>query len=62
MKGLTITASYVGSRDEMAEMMVLASSGTLPAMPVNVEPLANVNDVLARLKQGKIVGRTVVKP
>jgi D-arabinose 1-dehydrogenase-like Zn-dependent alcohol dehydrogenase len=62
LKGLTITASYVGSREEMAEMMALASSGTLPAMPVNVEQLANVNDVLARLKQGKIVGRTVVKP
>lgn len=62
LKGLTIQASYVGSLDEMREMMALAASGTLPAMPVNVEPLANVNDVLARLKQGKIVGRTVVKP
>jgi D-arabinose 1-dehydrogenase-like Zn-dependent alcohol dehydrogenase len=62
LKGLTITASYVGSRDEMAEMMTLAKSGSLPAMPVNVEPLSNINDVLARLKQGKIVGRTVVRP
>lgn len=62
LKGLTIQASYVGSLDEMREMMTLAATGNLPAMPVNVEPLANVNDVLARLKQGKIVGRTVVKP
>ena len=62
LKGLTITASYVGSLAEMGEMMALAKTGALPALPVNVEPLANINDVLARLKQGKIVGRTVVKP
>ena len=62
MKGLTITASYVGSLDEMREMMDLAKTGALPALPVNVEPLSQINDVLARLKQGKIVGRTVVRP
>ena len=33
-----------------------------PALPVETRPLADVSDVLARLKAGKIVGRTVVRP
>ena len=62
LRGLTITASYVGSPKEMADMMRLARSGTLPSMPVHAEPLSQINDVIARLKAGKIVGRTVVRP
>jgi hypothetical protein len=38
------------------DSLPLAKTGSLPALP------ANINDVLARLKQGKIVGRTVVRP
>ena len=62
LKNATIMGSYVGTLGDMAEMMALAKSGTLPALPVATRPLAEVADVLAALKGGKIVGRVVVKP
>ncbi len=62
LKNATIMGSYVGTLEDMAEMMALARSGKVPALPVAKRPLADVGDVLARLKEGKIVGRTVVVP
>lgn len=62
LKNATIMGSYVGTLDDMAEMMALARSGKVPGLPVAKRPLADVGDVLARLKDGKIVGRTVVVP
>jgi D-arabinose 1-dehydrogenase-like Zn-dependent alcohol dehydrogenase len=62
LKAATVMGSYVGRLDEMQAMMQLARAGKLPALPVETRPLAEVGDVLARLKAGKIVGRTVVQP
>jgi len=62
LKAATIMGSYVGSLAQMRDMMQLAKAGHLPAMPVETRPLAEVGDVLARLKAGGIVGRTVVTP
>lgn len=62
LKAATITGSYVGSLGEMRDMMQLAKSGKLPSLPVQTRPLAEVGDVLARLKAGGVVGRTVVRP
>jgi alcohol dehydrogenase/propanol-preferring alcohol dehydrogenase len=62
LKAITIAASYVGSPKEMADLMALARKGTLADLPVKARPLAEVNAVLADLKGGKILGRTVVRP
>ena len=62
LKNATIMGSYVGNLEDMAEMMTLARSGRVPALPVAKRPLHEVGDVLAALKGGKIVGRTVVVP
>lgn len=62
LKNATIMGSYVGTLEDMAEMMALAKSGKVPALPVAKRPLADVGEVLASLKDGKIVGRTVVVP
>lgn len=62
LKAATIMGSYVGSLAEMQDMMQLAKAGRLASLPVETNPLAEVGDVLARLKAGKIVGRTVVRP
>ncbi len=62
LKNATIMGSYVGTLDDMAEMMVLARSGKVPKLPIAERPLADVGEVLASLKAGKIVGRTVVRP
>ena len=62
LKNATIMGSYVGNLADMAEMMALAKSGKVPALPVAKRPLAEVGEVLAALRGGKIVGRTVVVP
>jgi D-arabinose 1-dehydrogenase-like Zn-dependent alcohol dehydrogenase len=62
LKAATVMGSYVGSLAEMRDMMELAKAGKLPSLPVETRPLAEVGDVLSRLKAGRIVGRTVVQP
>jgi D-arabinose 1-dehydrogenase-like Zn-dependent alcohol dehydrogenase len=62
LKAATITGSYVGSLAQMRDMMQLAKAGRLPSLPVETRPLDDVGNVLARLRDGKIVGRTVVTP
>jgi D-arabinose 1-dehydrogenase-like Zn-dependent alcohol dehydrogenase len=62
MKALTVTGSYVGSLQEMHELMAIARSGSLPLLPLTTQPLANATQVLADLKAGRIRGRTVLRP
>ncbi len=62
MKAVTVTGSYVGSLADMHELMKIARSGALPALPVTRRPLADVNAVLDELKAGRIRGRVVVQP
>lgn len=62
MKAATITGSYVGSPDDMRELMTIARSGVLPPLPVSTRPLTEINAVLDELKAGRIKGRVVVRP
>lgn len=62
LKNVTVMGSYVANLKDMAEMMALAKSGKVPALPVATRPLADVGQVLSALKDGKVVGRTVVVP
>lgn len=62
MKAATITGSYVGSPDDMRELMTIARSGALPPLPVSTRPLTEINAVLDELKAGRIKGRVVVRP
>lgn len=62
LKAATVTGSYVGSLAEMRDVMQLAKAQKLPALPVASRPLHEAGDVLAELKAGKIVGRTVLQP
>ena len=59
---LTITGSYVGSLDELKELMALVKAGRIPAIPVATRPLADANRVLDELRAGKISGRVVLTP
>ena len=62
MKAVSITGSYVGSLTEMNELMEIARSGALPDMPLTSQALANATQALEDLRQGKIRGRTILKP
>ena len=59
---LTITGSYVGSLEELKELMALVKAGKIPAIPVATKPLKDVNLVLDDMRAGKINGRIVVTP
>jgi alcohol dehydrogenase/propanol-preferring alcohol dehydrogenase len=62
LKLVSITYSLVGSLEDMREAMRLAQSGKLGSLPIQERPLADADDVLARLKAGQIIGRTILRP
>jgi len=59
---LNIRGSYVGTLQEMHEVMALARAGKVPSIPVAARPLAEANAVLNELRDGRILGRIVLKP
>lgn len=59
---LTIQGSYTGSLAEAREMLALVKSGGVEEIPVVERPLSEANDALDALRDGRVVGRTVLKP
>lgn len=62
MKAISIVGSYVGSLQELRELMALARQGTLPALPVTTRPLDEASQALDDLRSGKVKGRAVLRP
>jgi len=61
MKAVSVTGSYVGSLQEMQELMAIARSGVLPDLPLSTQPLATATQALEDLRAGRIRGRTILK-
>ncbi len=61
LKLLQIGGSYVGSLNDLRELVALAQRVTLPEIPLDLRPLAKVNEALADLAQGRVVGRVVLQ-
>ncbi len=59
---MTIQGSYVGSLTEMAELMDLVRRTGMPPVPLSTRPLAQVNEALNDLRNGKVIGRVVLTP
>ena len=62
MKAVQVIGSYVGSLAEMQELLAIARSGRLPAMPVTNRPLAQATEALAALRAGRVRGRAILHP
>lgn len=62
LKAVRISGSYVGSPQEMGELMAMARAGQVPPLPLTTRPLAEADAALADLKAGRIRGRTVLVP
>ena len=62
LKGISVRGSYVGSLQEMSDMMELVRAGKVPPLPVKTRPLDAAWDTLEDLRHGKIVGRVVLTP
>ncbi len=62
MRPLTLQGSYVGTVEELRELVALVQRGALKPIPVNRRPLAQANEALQALHQGQVVGRTILVP
>ena len=58
-RAITIQGSYVGTLEELKDVVALARDGKLASIPTATCSLAEVSSVLDRLKAGKVVGRVV---
>lgn len=56
-----IRASAVGTREDLREVLAMAAAGKIRCQ-VAARPLAQVNEVLAELRAGRITGRIVLTP
>lgn len=62
LKAVTVQGSYVGSLDELRELLALANEEPLPALPVVERPLAAADESLGALRAGQVRGRVVLVP
>jgi D-arabinose 1-dehydrogenase-like Zn-dependent alcohol dehydrogenase len=59
-RAIGIVGSYVGSLQELKEVVALAKKGKIKSAPVETRPAAEANSALEDLKAGKILGRVVL--
>lgn len=62
MRPLTLQGSYVGTLQELRELVALVKQTKMRPIPVTRRPLAEANAALQDLHHGRIVGRTVLVP
>jgi len=62
LKSLRIQGSYVAGLNDLRELVALAQRVKLPGTPLERRPLAQVNQALHDLAQGRVVGRVVLQP
>ncbi|SPE25859.1 fragment of zinc-type alcohol dehydrogenase (part 2/2) [Candidatus Sulfopaludibacter sp. SbA3] len=59
LKGITVRGSYLGTQQDLAEVFALASAGFIRAH-IETHSLADVPEVLERLRRGELLGRAVI--
>jgi alcohol dehydrogenase/propanol-preferring alcohol dehydrogenase len=62
MKAVSVIGSYVGSLEDMRELLAIARAGKLPALPMASRPLAQATQALEDLRAGRVKGRTILCP
>jgi alcohol dehydrogenase, propanol-preferring len=62
MKALTIQGNYLGSLEELGELLELIRKKSVPPIPITLARLDDVNEMLDTLREGKVVGRVVLSP
>ena len=61
LRAISISGSYVGSLAETQAMLALVRAGKIAPIPIQTRPLDQANQTLTDLREGKIVGRVVLK-
>jgi len=62
IRAMTIQGSYTGSLKELNELLKLVRNRPLPLVPTKTTRLGDAQKVIADLKAGKVIGRTVLTP
>lgn len=62
MRPLNIQGSYVGTLEELRELVALVRQSGMKPIPVTRKPLSEANAALLDLHHGKVIGRTVLIP
>ena len=61
-RAIAIRGSYVGTLDELHEVVALGRAGKIPPIPLDVRPLDAAPEAMADLRAGHIRGRVILKP
>lgn len=61
-KMMTLRGSFTGTLEEMKALMALVKAGRVPPIPVEPRPLAQAQQTLDDLKNGRVLGRVVLTP
>ncbi len=62
MRPLTLQGSYVGTLEELRELVALVQRTGMKAIPVARRPLSEANHALLDLHAGRVVGRAILVP
>ena len=62
IRAMTIQGSYTGSLKELNELIKLVRKAPLPLVPTKTTALDSAQRVIADIKAGKVIGRTVLTP
>jgi alcohol dehydrogenase, propanol-preferring len=62
LRAIGIAGSFVGSLNELKELVGLVKSGLVPAIPIEERPLDQADALLSDLRHGRIIGRGVLVP
>jgi D-arabinose 1-dehydrogenase-like Zn-dependent alcohol dehydrogenase len=62
LKSITIEGSFVGSLNELHDLVALVRAHGAPSMPIEVRPLDDAIAALDSLEHGSVVGRIVLTP
>jgi D-arabinose 1-dehydrogenase-like Zn-dependent alcohol dehydrogenase len=61
-KMMTIEGSYVGTLDDLKELLALVQAGRVPPIPVETRPADQASAALSDLKSGgRVQGRVVLR-
>lgn len=62
LRVLTVRGSYVGTLEDLREVVRYAKEGRLKPLPVKTVPIEHINAAMADLAAGRVTGRIVLKP
>jgi D-arabinose 1-dehydrogenase-like Zn-dependent alcohol dehydrogenase len=62
MKAVTIQGNYLGSLEELVELLDLVRRKRVPPIPITSARLDTVNQMLQTLREGNVLGRVVLTP